>query len=166
MLEWRMVREARRHEWSAIESWRKLHFSNLATHRPITGQKGYDDALWLVVERHGRPVAACSYTDNAQAKQRFVHDLYAAPGHIFAALYLGEILEMLCDKQGYEIRGKTDPENLKFLQVLLQRGYEMTAIEYRRPPRVPIEVSQASDSENSASVDRGSFHEVANGVNE
>ena len=102
------------------------------------GQFGFDDAVWLVVDKDGQPVAAASYTDDDVRKWRIVHDLYGAEGHALAALALGEVLERFCDDQGYELRGTTDPENGHYLRVLMRRGYELTAVEYRRVPRARI----------------------------
>jgi hypothetical protein len=41
----------------------------------------------------------------------------------------------MSDRDGYEIRGDTDPENTDYLGHLLRRGYEIVSIEFRRPVR-------------------------------
>lgn len=134
-----MIRLARRQEFSSIEAWRKLHFASLKSPRPVIGQKGFDDAVWLVADRDGTAVAAISYTLDIPSAMLFVHDLYAAPGHPFAAVGLAAYLEQFCDYHRYELRGATDPENLAFLRYIWRRGYEPTAVHYRRVPRVAIE---------------------------
>lgn len=132
-----MIRLARFHEWSQIEAWRKFHFAEMAAlsdlPRAVIGQKGFDDALWVVAERNNEMVAAASYLiDDATL---WVYDLFAKPGCALAALALGEVLERIADDNGLTLRGNTDPENRHFVRVLQRRGYELTSIGFKREPR-------------------------------
>jgi len=146
-----VIRFARYEEWGLIESWRNEHFLNMyraGSRRPVLGQKGFRDAIWLVLERRGKAVAALSYTQMDKPAMRFVHDMYAAPGHSVAGLALGEYFERYCDHDGFEMRGSTDPENIAYLRFLLRRGYEITTVHFRRVPR---QASERNDSGITAS---------------
>jgi hypothetical protein len=77
--------------------------------------------------------------------------LVAAPGHVLAGVMLGRFVEQMSDVQGYEIRGNTDPGNVKYLDLLLRRGYEITAVHFRRRPRV-AEPQRESESERAHAI--------------
>lgn len=119
-------------DWPAIESWRAGHFARISP-RPVTGQRGLEDAIWIVADRGGVATAAASF----QIFENVLHgyDLYGADGHGLDALALGRLLERIADAEGLELRATTDPENDGYLQILLKRGYEVTSIELKRKPR-------------------------------
>lgn len=134
------IRRATPADWPLIEVWRATHYLEIAARqtpppRPVTGQRGLSDACWVVYERRGKPVAAFSFTDDEATRIRTIHDLYGAQGFGVSTLALGKVIEDMSDRDGYEIRCTTDPENLKFVDTLLRRGYEVTAIELKRQPR-------------------------------
>lgn len=133
------VRVAERTDWPLIEAWRTAHFKEIAKKsrviRGVIGQHGFDDAVWIVMDRYGKTVAALSYTDDEQEGIRWIWDLYAEEGHSLAGLALYETIERMCDERGYEVRGRTDPENIKFLKLVVRRGYELVSVEFRRQPR-------------------------------
>ena len=126
-----MIRPATFGDWPDIATWRNRHFEALGV-REVTGQAGLCDAAWLVYERRGQPVAAIAFRDDAERRVRHVTDLYGAPGHALAGEALGAYVEGMSDFDGYEIVGSTDPGNAKYLELLLTRGYEVTAIHFRR----------------------------------
>lgn len=141
-----MIRALREDEFCLIEEWRSSHFAAIHVksnmYRPIVGQRGFSDAFWVCIDRKGKPVAAASFTD--EGRYRWVHDLYGAPGDGLAALALAEAIERMCDSDGVELRGDTDPENVAFIRILLTRGYDLTRVGFRRPPRVASEKSNGS----------------------
>lgn len=126
-----------------IEAWRAAHFLEMqarqATVRPVTGQAGIDDAAWLVIERDGRPVAAASFRDDAEAKVRRAGDLYAASGFVHDGHRLARMLEAMSDDLGYDLWVSTDPENTQYLRILEKRGYEKAAVHYVRRAHGRIE---------------------------
>lgn len=131
-----MIRLATESDWPLIRLWRAAHFVEMQRRgckRAIEGQRGLSEAVWLVVESDGLPVAATSYLDHGDT--RFAHDLYAAEGHVMDGLRLGKWLERQCDALGLELRATTDPENTEYVRLLQRRGFEMTSIELRRRPR-------------------------------
>lgn len=148
-----VIRPLRRHEWSTVAAWRAAHFADMASRqehlRPVKGQRGFDDAAWMGLEKRGTLVAALSFTQDEQQRIRWCHDLYAAPSNALAGLALGDWFERKADADGYEIRGSTDPENVKYLELLMRRGYEIVAVEFRRVPREP---SERKDSGTTASI--------------
>lgn len=133
-----------RAEFAVVAQWRHGHFEHIKSnlYRPIVGQKGFDDAAWVVMCKNDEMVAAASFTD--EAPYRWVHDLYGAPTHALAALALAKALEYACDKMGLELRGNTDPENHHFIQVLIERGYQITSVGFRRPPQTALEEPSGS----------------------
>ena len=64
-------------------------------------------------------------------------DIFAAQGKagLRGGMILARLVEEMSDRDGYEMRGATDPENTDYLEHVLRRGYEITAIEFRRVPR-------------------------------
>lgn len=133
-----VIRVATPEDWPFINAWRTTHFIEMAVRRQIpraiTGQKGIEDAVWIVALVDDRPVAACSYLDFPDALTRRVFDLYTTPGRVGLTygLELGKLLELSADKLGYELRCNTDPENTGFLRALEKRGYQKVAIELKR----------------------------------
>ncbi len=131
------IRIATEADWPSIEAWRAGHFLEMAARqkipRPVTGQRGLTDAEWLVLEKNGRPVAATSFT--IEDGVCIGHDLYAASGHVLDGLALGKALEGMCDREGWELRAHTDPENTAYIRVLLKRGFVPVSIEYKRAPK-------------------------------
>lgn len=131
------IRVATEADWPSIESWRAGHFLEMAARmkipRPVTGQRTLTDAEWLVLEKDGRAVAATSFT--VEEGVCFGHDLYAASGHVLDALALGKALEGMCDREGWELRAHTDPENTAYLRVLQERGFVPVSIELKRQPK-------------------------------
>ena len=129
-----MIRYATHEDWAAIESWRSAHFARISP-RPVTGQRRLEDTTWLVVEKDGKPVAATSFDVLPADRLVVAHDLYAAEGHVLDGLKLGRLLEDLADNEGFELRARTDPENVAYFRLLLKRGFEVTSIELIRQPR-------------------------------
>ena len=131
-----MIRLAIEADWPLIERWRADHFAEIARRgstRAVEGQRGLSDAVWVVVEYDGLPVAATSFLDHGDT--RFAHDLYAAEGHVIDGLRLGKWLEGECDRLGLELRATTDPENVEYIRLLERRGFERTSVELRRRPK-------------------------------
>jgi hypothetical protein len=128
------IRVATEADWPAIESWRAGHFLEMAARmnapRPVTGQRTLHDAEWLVLEKDGRAVSATSFT--VEDGVCIGHDLYAASGHVLDALALGRALESMCDREGWELRAHTDPENTAYIRILLKRGFVPVSIEFKR----------------------------------
>jgi hypothetical protein len=131
------IRVATESDWPAIEAWRAGHFLEMAARmkvpRPVTGQRTLTDAQWLVLEKDGRAVAATSFT--VEGDVCVAHDLYAASGHVLDALALGRALEGMCDREGWELRARTDPENTAYVNILAKRGFVPVAIEFLRSPK-------------------------------
>lgn len=131
------IRIATEADWPAIESWRAGHFLEMAARmkipRSVTGQKDLTNAEWIVIERDGRPVAATSFT--VEDDVCFGHDMYAASGHVLDGLALGRALEAMCDREGWELRAHTDPENTAYIRILKGRGFVHVSSEYKRAPR-------------------------------
>lgn len=131
-----MIRAATEADWSLIQQWQADHFAEMqrrGSTRPIAGQIGLSDAVWVVLERDGAPVAVTAYTEAQDV--RFGKAMFAAPGHVVDGIRLANWLEKMCDDQGYELVAKTDPENVAYMRVLLKRGFEITAVELVRRPR-------------------------------
>lgn len=131
-----IIRPATEADWPLIQQWQADHFAEMqrrGSTRPIAGQYGLADAVWVVLERNGSPVAVTAYTE--AEKTRFGKAMFAAPGHVVDGIRLANWLEKMCDDQGYELVAKTDPENVAYMRVLLKRGFEITAVELVRRPR-------------------------------
>lgn len=101
--------------------------------RGVEGHCGLADAVWVVLERDGAPVAVTAYTEAGTV--RFGKAMFAAPGHVHDGLRLATWLERMCDDQGFELVAKTDPENLGYMRLLLKRGYVINAVELTRRPK-------------------------------
>jgi hypothetical protein len=131
------IRPAIPSDWPAIESWRAGHFLEMAARmkipRPVTNQSTLDDGQWIVLERDGKPVAATSFSIHDGTC--FAQDLFAASGHVIDGLTLGRELEKMCDREGWEMRAQTDPENTTYLRILQKRGFTVSAIELKRQPK-------------------------------
>lgn len=133
------LRPAVPEDFPFIEGWRAAHFLEMQarqkTRREVCGQASFDEACWLVYEHEDKPVAAVGFRDDPERMVREVTDLYTAQGHGRDAWRLGDLLEMMADDLGLEMRCTTDPENLHFMRIILARGYEPTLVSFRRRPR-------------------------------
>lgn len=133
-----MIREATEADWPLIEQWRDDHYAEIAFRqagepRPVTGQCGFLDAVWMVLEREGQAVAATAFRDDGTV--RYGKAMYAAPGHVHDGMRLAKWLERMCDDQGMELRANTDPENIEYIELLVKRGFEICSVELVRRPR-------------------------------
>lgn len=133
-----MIRPATAEDWPLIEQWRDDHFADMAYRqigplRPVEGQIGFDDAVWVVLERDGAAVAVTAYTEIDRV--RFGKAMFAAPGHVFDGMRLAKWLEQMCDDQGYELWASTDAENVGYIELLLKRGFSIASVELVRQPR-------------------------------
>jgi len=134
------IRQAESRDMAAVESWRAVHFAEMAargSRREVLGQTDFSTAAWVVyTDAQDRAIAAMGFRD--EGKVRWVTDLYAVSGKagLRGGMILGALVEEMSDRDGYEIRGSTDPENTDYLQHLLRRGYEIVSVEFRRVARV------------------------------
>ena len=139
------VRQARWMDFEVIDTWRALHFAEMGRRRraagaqalEVIGQANYSTASWAVyVDEDDFPLAAIGFRDVPEERVRNVTDLYAerSKAGLRAGEMLGRMVEAMSDRDGFEIRGSTDPENTDYLSHLLPRGYEIVAVEFRRRP--------------------------------
>lgn len=98
-------------------------------------QRSLETAVWLV---YGSPArAAISFLDDHDRRIRFAFDLYreeSARG-ITAALALLDYVENEADAKDYDLRGTTDADNIEYLFHVLDRGYDIYEVLFRRPRR-------------------------------
>lgn len=135
------IRQARWEDFTLIAAWRAAHFLEMearGSRRGVSEQTDFSTACWAVyVDAQDKPLAAMGFIDQPHEKVRRATDLYAAPSRAGkrAGVVLVAMLEAMSDEDGYTILGRTDPENIDYLGHVLKRGYELTAIEFRRVPR-------------------------------
>lgn len=136
------IRQAEWRDFPAIEGWRAAHFLEMEARgnkRGVVGQTEFSTACWAVyVDADDKPLAAIGFIDYPESKQRRATDLFASATKAGkrAGVILVGMLEEMSDRDGYEIRGGTDPENVDYLKHVLARGYEITSIEFRRSAHV------------------------------
>ena len=139
------IRQARWSDFAVIDGWRSAHFAEMRRRQPagerareVVGQAEFATAAWAVyTDEQDVPLAAIGFRDEPQARRRLVTDLYSERSRsgLRAGEMLGRMVEAMSDRDGFEIRGSTDPENTDYLMHLLSRGYEVVAVEFRRRSR-------------------------------
>lgn len=119
------MRIATENDWEHIHQWRADHFARICP-RPIEGQKGLQDAIWLVLGPEGKPTAATSVL--REGIRLYVYDLYAAPGRVLDGFALGKFLVAWADSERLDIHATTDPENMQFRRILARLDFIEQAV--------------------------------------
>ena len=120
-----MIRLAAAADWPAIARWRSAHYARMEARNGRLSGRGAElsDAVWLVADRGGDLLAACSFFDVPPV--RTIFDLYWRPGFAGrrAAYELAGTVCRFADDLGLEVAGNTNIVNAEYRELLERAGF-------------------------------------------